>query len=261
MRTNRWVVLLLFTSSVFGQQQGTKDPTAMAIAQQSLSAMGGTALPGFQDVTVTGTTTAYGDAGSVSSPITLMATGTSSVASNIQRAAGTRTSVTDGTTTCVNSGSGAVPVTSAADSYSQRIDFVPALTLLREYTGSNVQVQYVGSANVNGAPADVIALSVQPAGAPPDFNWVQVTQRQFYIDQATSFVVKIQYTLVTDPASGSGPKLETFLSNYQTVSGFALPFQQSTYVDGNLTQTLTISSVAFNTGINPQTFQLTCGGN
>ena len=239
MQTNRWIVLLVFlASSVFSEQIVIKDPAAMAIAQNAMAAMAGTQT--FTDVTVTGTTTAYGDGGSVSSPITLMATGTSSVASNIQREAGTRTSITDGTTTCVNSGSGAVPVKSTADSYSHRIDFVPALTLLREYSSSNVQVQYVGSANVNGAPADVIALSVQPPGAPPDFNWVQVTQRQFYVDQATSLVVKIQYTPV------AGPKVETFLSNYQSVSGFAVPFQQSTYTDGNLAQTLTITSAAFN---------------
>jgi hypothetical protein len=99
------------------------------------------------------------------------------------------------------------------DLYARRIDFVPALSILREYSAPNMQVQYAGTDTINGSPVDVVALSFMPPGLLPGTDGYAATQRLFYIDQSTSLVLKVQFTTVFDPSSNSGPKTETYFSN------------------------------------------------
>jgi hypothetical protein len=144
------------------------------------------------------------------------------------------------------------------DMYARRIDFVPVLSLLQEYAASNMQVQYAGAGSVGSSTVDVVALSFMPTTAPPGFNGYAATQRLFYIDRATSLVVKMQFITVVDSAAVQGPTTEVYFSQYQTINGFAVPMYQATYADGKLAQDLTLTSAAFNSGLDPSNFAMTC---
>jgi hypothetical protein len=55
-------------------------------------------------------------------------------------------------------------------------------------------------------------------------------------------------------------KIEMYFSNYQNVNGIAVPFKRSLYVDGKLATDLTLTSIAFNTGLVDSDFVPACGG-
>jgi outer membrane lipoprotein-sorting protein len=257
MRIGRLCGLLVFLSSpAIAQQTVIKDPTAITIAQRALIAMGGSAT--FQNVQASGTTTLYGDSGSVTYPITLMATGTASVRTSITKPSGVRVYVTDGFTTCVDSAPANATADSRVDQYARRIDFVPALTILREYSVSNIQVQYAGTDTVGGSPVDVIALSFMPPNIPLGFDGYQATQRLFYIDQSSSLLLKMRFMTVIDASSGLGPKTEVYFSQYEVLGGFAVPMYQATYADGQLAQELVLTSATFNPGLDSSLFSTNC---
>jgi hypothetical protein len=254
MRSAWLYLLFFFVSSVsFSQQTVTKDPTAMAIVQKSLAAMG--SGQNFVDVQAVGTTTVYGDS-AVSYPITLQATGTASIQSVISKPSGTRTYVTDGTNVCAdNTLVDLSPDASPALAF-RRIDFVPALTILNDYADPNLQVSYVRVDTLNGAAVDVIAIGFAPPGVVADTN--PIPQWFFFIDRATLLVSKIQMTNTIPSASPQGPTVEVVFSQYQAVSGFAVPMDQATYVNGALSQDLQLTSVAFNNGLDSSLFAMTC---
>src|SRR5260221_13397722 len=105
-----------------------KDPTALALAQSSLIAMGGGS--NFLDVRASGTTTVHGDNSSPSYPIMIMATGKASVTTTIQKPSGPRVYVTDGTAACINGALAKSVADTQYDLYARRIDFIPALSIL-----------------------------------------------------------------------------------------------------------------------------------
>jgi len=251
-----WLYLLFFLVPCvsFSQQTITKDPTAMAIVQQSLVAMGGG--QNFVDVQAVGTTTAYGDSGAVTYPITLQATGTASIQSVISNPAGTRTHVTDGVNICADSTLVELTPDASAALALRRIDFVPALTILNDSADPNFEVSYVRADTLNGAAVDVIAIGLAPPGVVADTS--QTPQWFFFIDRATSLVSKIQMTNTIPSASPQGPTVEVVFSQYQAVSGFAVPMDQATYVNGALSQDLQLTSVAFNNGLDSSLFAMTC---
>ena len=251
--------ILLISALAFSQPASVpviKDASAVAIAQKALAALGG--AQSFMDITVSGTTTLHGDTGTVTYPITLRGSGQASVSSSIQKPKSTDTYMTDGSAVCLNGK--ASP--SAADGYwsmqARRIDFIPALSLLREYSDSNVQLQYAGADAVNGQTVDVIALSFHSPDAPPGFDSLSATQRLFYVDRASGSLVKMQYRTLTTYTDDLGVKTEVYYSNYQVVSGFAVPFSQVTYLDGRLAIELVLQSAAFNTGVAADNFAMTC---
>jgi len=250
-------VAFLLCSVAAAQQQVTQDPTAIAIAQKALAALGGGTL--FQDLQASGTTTLYGDSGSVSYPISLMATGTASVRTSITKPSGTRVYVTDGSNTCVDGAPTTATADTQLDQYARRIDFIPALTILSQYAAPNMQVQFAGTDTVHGSAVNVIAISFMPSVLPPGVNGYQVTQRLFYIDQTSSLLLKMQFVTVVDASTGLGPKTEVYFSQYEAIAGFAVPTYQATYADGKLAQDLNLNSVTFNSGLVSSLFSMTCG--
>lgn len=246
-------LLFLLSATAIGQQTVTKDPTAMAIVQQSLAAMGGGQA--FTDAQAVGTTTAYGDSGAVSYPITIRATGMASIHSAISKASGTRNYVTDGSSLCVDNVLIDLPSDEKADLVLKRIDFVPALSIMSAYSDPNIQLLYQGADTVNGATTDVISLSFVSPGIS---DTSQLPQRLFWIDRATSILVKVGFTNTPNSGSNQGPIVEMFLSGYQVASGFAVPMSQKTFIDGKLSQDLEFTSVTFNNGLDSSLFAMTC---
>jgi hypothetical protein len=100
----------------------------------------------------------------------------------------------------------------------------------------------------------VVALTFAPSGLSPGLDGFQALQRVFFIDRATSLVSKVQFMSTGAPK----PQAEEVYSKYQTFDGFAVPMDQATYVDGNLSQELVLASVAFNTGVDRSMFTMTC---
>jgi hypothetical protein len=253
MRNAQWCVLVLVLSPIaFGQQTVTKDPTAMAIVQQSLVAMG--SGQNFVDVQASGTTTAYGDAGSLTQSVTLQATGAANIRTTITKPSGaTRIYGTDGLAACIDG----APAEYTADLTVEGIYFVPALSILNAYAQPDTQVQYQGTDQIGSSIVDIVALTFTQPGAPASGAYAS-TQLSFFIDRATAFVLKIKSASIADASTSNGPTLEIVLSQYQIFSGFAVPLDQTTSVGGVLDHELMLTSVAFNTGLDSSLFAMTC---
>jgi outer membrane lipoprotein-sorting protein len=236
-----------------------KDVSAVALAQKALAAMGGDMLKGYQDSTVTGSMTYYGSAGSLTVPVTLKSKGKSKLRTEIQQDAGTDVSISDGSNGCMTLASGSKLRSSATDLWTKRVDHIPALSLLAEYASSNMNVQYGGTATVNGSLTDEVALSFSVPSLPNSYDSLKLTQHVFYIDRATGLVTKIQFYR-TDSGSSTPYLVEMYFSNYQMVSGIAVPFKRSLYIEGKLNTDLVLTSVAFNTSLPDSDFALNCGG-
>ena len=215
----------------------------------------------FVDVQVTGTTTLYGDSGSVSYPITLQATGRVNVRSSITKPSGARVFVSDDKATCVDGVLDTATADAPIDLYARRIDFVPALTILADYARPDIQVQYLRADTLGNATVDVVALSFAPPGMTASPQTYTATQRSFFIDRSTGYVLKIQYTTITDASNLTGLNAEVVFSNYQTFSGVAVPMDQATYVNGKLGIDLALDSVALNTGMDHSLFAMSCEAN
>jgi hypothetical protein len=238
--------------------QVTKDPTAIAVAQKALLAMGGTSLAAYQDSYATGNVTLYTTTGSQSYPAVLRSKGLNEFRYEIQKKQGTDTYTTDGGDACIRRADGTTQFGSTLSLYTQRIDFIPALSILANYTNSTISVQYGGATSVNGSTADVITLSVN-INAPPGVSGSQLDQRTIFVDQTTSLVTKIQGYQFDDSNPGYPTLIEMYFLNYQIVNGIAVPFTRLTALSGNSSSLLALSSLTFNTGLSDSLFDSTCG--
>ena len=258
----RHLILALLVSAIsFSQQVGVqvaKDPTAIAVAQKALLAMGGASLAAYQDSYAAGSVTIYGDTGSQSFPAVLRSKGLREFRYEIQKSQGTDIYVTDGIGACITWAKGTFQLGSVISLFGQRIDHIPAFSLLAEYANSNLSVQYAGTASVNGKMADVISLSVD-ATPPNGFTSGKVGERLVFVDQATGLVTKMQGYLFNDTNPNDTNTIELYFLNYQSVGGIAVPFTRLVVTDGQNTSLLTLTSVTLNTGLTDTLFNPSCG--
>lgn len=269
MRVARIVLVVLFffgvSLSLSAQQAGTslqRDPQAVTLVQQSLAAMGGAQALAFADSLAIGNVQSFKpDGTSVTLPIVKKTKGTKMVRTEVQRPEGTRLRI-------VNSGIGALQFPNGTirrlfpnNTVAERIEHIPALSILSEWQSSNIEARYIGADTVNSSPVQVVAISFIPTSDP---QWIgfyrSTTQTLFFIDQTTNLVSKIQYQNFAENDSNVSEKVEVFFSDYRLVSGVLVPFTQSSYADGRLRSTLTLTSFAFNTGLSDSEFAIP-GGN
>jgi hypothetical protein len=269
MRVARLVptfLLILAFSPQLNSQQTTatlqRDAQAVALLQQSLTAMGGAQALLFKDSLAMGLVQTFSpDGTSVSLPIVKKSKGTKMLRSEVQRPEGTRIRIVNNGVGAIQNPVGTVRSLSSNNTVAERVEHIPALSLLSDWQSSSIEVRYVRSDTLNGLPVQVIALSFIPTADP---QWVQfyrsTTQNLFYIDQATALVSKIEYKNFADNDSNFSEKIEVFYTDYRPVSGVLVPFTQTTYADGRLQSTLTLTSVAFNAGLPDSEFTVP-GGN
>jgi hypothetical protein len=261
------VILCLFGVSLNlnAQQASTtlqRDAQAVALVQQSLAAMGGTQALAFADSLAAGTALSFKpDGSSVTLSIVKKSKGTKMIRTEVQRPEGTRLRIVNGGTGAIQNPDGTIRRLFSNNTVAERIEHIPALSILSEWQSSNVEVRYVGTDTVNGSPVQMVAISLIPTSDP---QWVRfyrsTTQTLFYIDQATNLVSKIQYQNFAENDSNVSEKVEIFFTDYRVASGVQVPFTQSTYADGRLRSTLTLTSVAFNMGLTEAEFAIP-GGN
>jgi len=201
------------------------------------------------------------DGTTVTMPIVKKSKGTKMVRTELQRAEGARIRVVNGGVGGVRNPDGTIRRLFSNNTVAERIEHIPALSILSEWQSSNIEVRYVGTDAVNGSPVQVVAISLIPTSDPKWADFYRTTtQTLFYIDQASALVSKIQYQNFAENDSNVSEKVEIVFTDYRPVSGVLVPFKQASYADGNLRSTLTFTSVAFNAGLSDSEFAVP-GGN
>src|SRR5712691_632257 len=174
----------------------SKDPQAMAIAQTALAAMGGaSALLFYQDAQASGTFTVYATSPASTYSITLKCKGTQETRVELQMPSGTNVRIVNTGQGVIEKPDGTVRHLTANNTFAERVNHIPLLSILGQYQNSSVSVQYQGTALVNGQSTSVVAVSLIPNTDPnqgPIF--ASMTQSLFYVDQVSELIDKIQYT-------------------------------------------------------------------
>ena len=233
----------------------TKDPAGLAVAQRAISAMGGQGQS-LSDSQATGTLTMAGDKPQ-SFPVVLKTKGTRMVRVELQRDSGITVRILNQGRGVIQRPDGTVQRLVMNNTLAERVSHIPALSLLAETQDATVPVEYAGTAQVNAAPADVVALSVIPASDPQQARvFHDQTRTLFFLDQGSGLVTKVQYTQVAENDTDAKQAVEVLFSDYRNVNGVWVPFRQATYTDGKLESELVLDTVTFNVGLADEEFSL-----
>src|SRR6185369_8608947 len=150
-----YALLFCFSNVLLAQTAASssvvRDPAAVALAQKSVAAMGGSNLASYLDLTASGSITiAAGTRGTANTyPLVIKAKGTHELRTEIGKPNGAQLWATDGNSGCMTYGQTSMPV-AFQNLVAQRVDFFPVLSLLSEYASSNMNLQNAGTATVNG---------------------------------------------------------------------------------------------------------------
>jgi hypothetical protein len=84
----------------------------------------------------------------------------------------------------------------------------------------------------------------------------QLSTMDFYLDTTTFLPVAAMFNVHPDNNPASNMLVEVDFSNYQAVSGVAIPSHVQKYVQGGLSVDFTVSSASVNNGVSISQFQI-----
>jgi outer membrane lipoprotein-sorting protein len=240
-----------------------KDPKATIIAQTAVDAMGGdAAIQGYRDSLAVGSLTVYQQESPTRYPISLKSKGLLETRVETEMPEGRHIRIMNQGHATMQKPDGTVRSLGLNNVVGERVSHIPLLSLLAEYKSPKVSLTYKGEAQVNGQMVNAIALSFVPytdSVQGPFFS--SITETIYYVNMKTGLVDKMQYE---DYEEGNHQQhhrtIEDYFSQYQNISGIAVPFRQVTYFGGKLESELTLSSISFNSGLLDAEFTLTQGG-
>lgn len=245
-----FVSILVLSRGLAAQQTPQRDAQAVAILQQSLVAMGGT-VP--TDSVATGTITVVAGSTSETGTIRILSRGVDQSAEQIQTTAGNRAVIYSrgfanevrGTT--VKSLQLELVVT------SQSPDF-PLPLLAAALNNPDIALQYIGLETLAGVPVQHIRFWNSFGSQPTLKHLAGFSIRDVWLDAGTGLPRKLGYD--RRAASGAEPRiaLAVFFSDYRNVGGVVYPFRIQKSLNGTPWTTITIGSVAFNTGLTDADF-------
>lgn len=242
------VLFTLFLGSLASAQNPpASDPQALAYAAQSIAALTGGAS--IKDVTLTGKVVWNG--GVDSGTAKLMALGSSESRMDLALSAGMRSEIRDAQTG-VQLGEWINPNNTSGqfayqNCWTDAPWFFPALGSL--VVGPNVVISYIGQATWNGSTVQHIQSYVYQAVQVPTPGPQQFSAMDFYLDATSLLPVAITYNAHPDNNAGANLLVEVDFSNYQSINGAKVPTRIQRLLQGNLLIDLTVSGVAFNTGL------------
>jgi hypothetical protein len=249
------ILSVVLTSFVSAQNQPISNSQAVAYAAQSIAAVTGGAT--ISDVTLTGSVIWNGsDTGTA----VLRALGSGESRMDLALSSGTRTEIRDAQTGSTL-GKWIDPKNASGNFawHNCQMDaawFFPALGSLA--AGQGVVLSYVGQESRNGAMVQHIQSYVYQSGqsSMAGLGPQQLSVMDFYLDATTLLPVAITFNAHPDDDATANLLVEVDFSNYQTISGVAIPMHIQRYQQGNLMVDLVLSAASFNTGLPLSTFTI-----
>jgi hypothetical protein len=263
MRVARLVLsflLILASSPRLGSQQlvatPQRDPQAMSVLTQMLTASGWVTASLPTDATASGTVTRASGTTSQSAAVTMKIKGPRIFRVDVQDATGPITTIINGDTGAVTRTAGTffLPTHSAI---SQRAWAFPFFSDLCALSDASIGLQYAGTETLNGNLAHRVEIIRSFSSSDPMSGLrSQVAHLTVWISASTWLPMQVQFIRVSeDNPTAMRPLIRTF-SDYRVVSGLSIPFHQEQYAAGQLLQTVQLTSMTFNTGIAASDFTL-----
>ena len=132
----------------------------------------------------------------------------------------------------------------------------PGFYLALASAAPGTTVSSVGTAEAGGVSTVQIRVQQHNPSVDPTGIITQLTSRDFFIDPATSLIVKTE--VMTHPLETLTVSLpeDVYFSNYQRVNGVMVPFTVTETINGQKVWTIQLSSVQFNSGLGDADFAL-----
>ncbi len=254
MRFSRPALLLLLAvlpcSSAFSQQAPQRDPQALVLLQHAFAAMGG-ALP--SDSVATGNVTLVAGSKTESGTIRILTRGVDQGAEQIQTPDGNRSIVysqgranrLDGTITTVFS------LELAA---SSQTPCFPLALIAASLNNPDTAFQYVGLETIGGVQAHHVRLWNTFSSNSRLRHLAEFTAKDLWIDAVSGLPLKFAFDHRNGGGAESRIPLAVFYSDYRNVGGALYPFRVDKTLNGTAWAKITITQVAFNTGLTDNDF-------
>jgi hypothetical protein len=276
-------VFFFLSASAFAQTTtpATSDPQAVALIQQSLGVLTGSATV-ISDVTLTGSAQRIAGSDSETGTATLMAMAPaysklsldlpSGLRSEIRNPAGTPPpgSVPPGVLASVSlvqpvgawSGpNGVLNPIAQQNLMTDAVWFCPVFTLTNVVASQAYVLSYVGPSTLNGqavlhvsAIQQFSALSNAPAQTTALLQ--HLSQMDFYLNATTLLPVALVFNVHPDTNALTDIPTEIVFSNYQAVSGVQVPLHVQKYLNNVLALDLQFTNAVLNSGLSASSFQI-----
>lgn len=255
VKTRQVILLALITTSWLANAQGgpVRDASAIAVLQNSVSAMGGLSTwQTIQDWTITGTISVSGSSQAASNFTWIgagtefrMETDTSSTTKLFLSGHGSPARISNGSVNPIN-----YHVARANPPL-----YLPGVRVMQELNNRQLTLHYVGAATVHGVTAVQIHVSDDS-----DAGGSLVTPHEWYFDATTFLPLQVQFRLPANENAAQYTSGSFDFWQFQTVNGMLVPSQLSVSQDYAPTKLFAVGSVAFNSGVPQFEFDPPQGG-
>lgn len=230
-------------------QPAQRDPNALAVLQQSLTAMGGS-IPA--DVTLTGSVVLVAGSTNENDTVRILIRGIdqSSEQLTTPRGAFQLTRSHEQAAQRVNGVATRLPLELVVTSHTT---FFPLLLVGRVLGNTQVQLQYLGLEAVAGQQFHHIQIADTFAD-PRLARLTDFSKQDLWIDATTLFPSKLLHERRASWGPTYPTRVEVSFSNYVGAAGVLYPSQIQRSLNGTLFQSIRIEAVALNTGLTDADF-------
>lgn len=226
-----------------------RDPQAMSVLTNALSAMGGTGAASIQDTVVQATFTAPPNAGGQSGTVTVTTKGATEMRSD-STLGSKSTSIIFNNGIEKHSGEKGWVTLPAANAHHKRIEHLPAMLLYYELARSDMAAAYVGQESLNGESVHHLRLARTSNTGNSYFDQIETrnSQIEIYVDAQTLQIARISFIYLSSTDWRRGFPMDIYYDRYRTVNGIAVPFHQRYFFAGSPNGEFQLTSVVVNQG-------------
>lgn len=249
------VFLVLFgVISTVAQDSPPRDMRAVAILQQSVAAMGGAAPA---DSVASGRITIVAGSKTDAGTIRILSRGLNQSAEEIQTPEGTRALAYSRKAATKRAGPATkpLPLELAVSSHSPNF---PLALLAEGLNDPNSAFEYVGLETIDSLPAHHVRFW-KVFSNPKLQHLSQFSSKDIWIDASSFLPRKLFYVQRAARGSAAGISVEITFANYRNVGRALYPFSIRKSLNGTPWATITIESVALNTGLTDGDFPVRQG--
>jgi len=253
MCLTRVSVFLLFLSiSLVVRAPAQQDPQAIAVMRQSIAAMGSIVPP---DSSATGTVTIVEGSTTQSGTIQVLTRGTGQTAETITLAGDQRVVIySNGDAKEVSGGQSVNPPLELI--VTDQCTNFPLPLLQSLLNNADEAFRYIGQETLNGVSVQHIQAWNTFASSPRLQSLAPFSTNDIWFDTSSGLPLKIAYSRRAGGGAVPSIPVEVFFSNYRNLSGILYPFQIQKSYNGTPWETISIQTVAFNTGLTDAQFQV-----
>jgi len=237
-------------------QSNSYPQDSRAILTQAISAAGGTAnLRALQDFEGIGTVTYYWGGEEVKGDVKILSRGAGQLRLEASLPEGVRTLVVSNGRGSLREHERTKKSVSSTNSDSLTGLSSPLMHVLASLNDASSKVSYEGLTIRKGVRLHHIRVE-RAFPFDPDGTLRRMTQREFYVD-ATTFYVVGAVAMVKDESQGGTLVLprEVWFSDFRSVSGVVLPFQFTEVVAGQNVSSIQLTNININTGLRDADFE------